>query len=108
MGPLFACIIAKQFKKLRDGDRFFFTHQRDTCTGAMGLKSKARNFILGRNLGRIFCDNLKSEIIDEKMIGKEVLKIMSSENQQLDCGNSEAGQLGFEELKEIFLNELED
>ena len=108
VGPLFACIIAKQFKKLRDGDRFFFTHRRDTCTGAMGLKSKARDFILGRSLGRIYCDNLKSEIIDRSNIGKEVLKTVSRENQQLSCSKSEPGQLGFEELEEIFLDELED
>ena len=110
MGPLFACIIAKQFKKLRDGDRFFFTHRRDTCTGAMGLKRKAREIILGRSLGRIYCDNLKSDIINGngKEIGKEVLKTVSSENQQLNCSTSEPGQMGLEELKEILLEELKD
>ena len=74
----------------------------------MGLKSKARDFILGRSLGRIYCDNLKSEIIDRSNIGKEVLKTVSRENQQLRCSKSEPGQLGFEELEEIFLDELED
>ena len=110
MGPLFACIIAKQFKKLRDGDRFFFTHRRDTCTGAMGLKRKARAIILGRSLGRIYCDNLKWDIINGngKEIGKEVLKTVSSENQQLNCSTSEPGQMGLEELKEILLEELKD
>ena len=76
----------------------------------MGLKRKAREIILGRSLGRIYCDNLKSDIINGngKEIGKEVLKTVSSENQQLNCSTSEPGQMGLEELKEILLEELKD
>ena len=70
VGPLFACIIGKQFKKLRDGDRFFFTHHRDASTLARGLKSRARSIGLGRSLGRILCDNLEDSILAKKVVGK--------------------------------------
>ena len=108
MGPLFACIIGKQFKKLRDGDRFFFTHRRDASTLAQGLKSRARDIVLGRSLGRILCDNLELSILAKKEVGKEVMKATSSENPRLDCDTSEPGQLGRNELEEILIEELQD
>ena len=108
VGPLFACIIGKQFKKLRDGDRFFFTHHRDASTLARGLKSRAREIVLGRSLGRILCDNLEDSILAKKVVGKEVMKTMSSENPRLDCNSSEPGQLGRSELEEILVEELQD
>ena len=108
MGPLFACIIGKQFKKLRDGDRFFFTHRRDASTLAQGLKSRARDILLGRSLGRILCDNLEDSILAKKVVGKEVMKTTSNENPRLDCDTSDPGQLGRRELEEILVEELQD
>ena len=108
VGPLFACIIAKQFKKLRNGDRFFFTHRRDASTQAQGLKSRARDIILGRSLGRILCDNLEPSILAKKVVGKEVMKTASSDNPRLVCSTSEPGQLGRDELEEILIEELQD
>jgi len=56
VGPTFACIIGQQFKQLKYGDRFFYTH-RDKRDGAMGLSDVAKNNILPRTLGDIICDN---------------------------------------------------
>ena len=49
-GKTFSAIIAKTFKKLKDGDRFFFTH-----SGNMNLNEY--NQIMARTLGDIICDN---------------------------------------------------
>lgn len=61
VGPLFACIIKRQFLKLRDGDRYFFTHKEDCTTSARGLKPVAMKNILNRSLAAIICDNNPNE-----------------------------------------------
>ena len=60
VGPLFACIIGKQFQKLRDGDRYFFTHSRGPY--ARGLAENTKRSILQRSFGDILCDNQGSDI----------------------------------------------
>ena len=85
VGPLFACIIGRQFKRLRDGDRFFFTH--GPGNKAQGLKSVTRNNILARSLGAIFCDNLNPTLLKAKTLGKDVFRQHDSiSNPELDCG----------------------
>ena len=56
VGPTFACIIGEQFKQLKFGDRFFYTH-RDERDGAVGLSQTAKSYVLQRTLGDIICDN---------------------------------------------------
>ena len=51
VGPTFACLIADQFRKLKYGDRFFYTH-----TNANGLSSVAKDQVLQRTLGDVLCD----------------------------------------------------
>ena len=60
VGPLFACIIGKQFQKLRDGDRYFFTHSRGPYS--RGLGGNIKNSILKRSFGDILCDNQGSDV----------------------------------------------
>ncbi|XP_023974729.1 thyroid peroxidase [Physeter macrocephalus] len=49
-GPLFACIIGKQMRKLRDGDRFWWENQ--------AVFTEAQRQELGRHsLSRVICDN---------------------------------------------------
>ena len=55
LGPTFSCIIGEQFRNLKFGDRFFFTHtnvQPSTkfCTSDLELMQK-------RTLRDILCDN---------------------------------------------------
>ena len=60
VGPLFACIIGKQFQKLRDGDRYFFTHSHGP--NARGLGENTKHSIRKRSFGDILCDNQGSTI----------------------------------------------
>ena len=102
MGPLFACIIKKQFENLRDGDRFFFSHRRSQeHPRPQGLPSVAKKNIKRRSLGGILCDNLEATVLDSKSIGQDVFRTVSVENQQLDCNRVKMlnGQL---DLSEIF------
>merc|ERR1719233_1886773 len=48
VGSTFGCLIGDQFRNLKSGDRFFFTHR---------LPSKAKESIRQRTLGDIICDN---------------------------------------------------
>ena len=93
MGPLFACIIAKQFENLRNGDRFFFSHRRsEEQDRPQGLPNVAKKNIRRRSLGAILCDNLEAEVLDSKPIGQDVFRAVSRNNPQLDC-RSPSGQL---------------
>ena len=103
MGPLFACIIKKQFENLRDGDRFFFSHRRSQeHPRPQGLPDVAKKNIKRRSLGAILCDNLEASILGKKPpVGEDVFRTVSEENQELDCKRVKMfnGQL---DLSEIF------
>ena len=53
IGETFNCIVARQFRVLKDGDRFFFTH----CDQHGGFTSNQLRALRQRNLGDIICDN---------------------------------------------------
>ena len=57
IGATFACIIGEQFRRLKDGDRFFFTHPNKGAKHEMGLPSKVKAAVRKRRLGDILCDN---------------------------------------------------
>ena len=103
VGPLFACIIKKQFENLRDGDRFFFSHRRSQeHPRPQGLPDVAKKNIKRRSLGAILCDNLEASILGKKPpVGEDVFRTVSEENQELDCKRVKMfnGQL---DLSEIF------
>ena len=56
-GPTFNKIKALQFKALKDGDRYFFTHRNQ----AGSFSSSGQDTILGRSLADIICDNTNIE-----------------------------------------------
>ena len=114
VGPLFACIIKRQFEKLRDGDRFFFSHERSQgplrpgTPYPQGLPDVAKQNIQGRTLGAILCENLDSDVLESKIIGQDVFKTMSSEtNPQLDCTNIKLGG-GMLDIEGIFTEALSE
>ena len=113
MGPLFACIIAKQFKNLRDGDRFFFSHQRRRghllpgMPYPQGLPRFAKSNILESSLGAILCANLDKAVLESKVTGENVFKTVSRTNPKLDCNNLRLGREKLD-IAKIFLEELSE
>ena len=90
VGPLFACIIKRQFENLRDGDRFFFSHRRSQeHPRPQGLPDVAKKNIKRRSLGAILCDNLEATVLASKItkpIGQNVFRtVANGKNPQLDC-----------------------
>ena len=83
-----------QFLRLRDGDRFFFTHRKDLDTKTQPLGSIAKKNVLKRSLGGILCDNLDKDVLDKKIIGKRVFNTVSDSNPKLDCNDE--GKLDFD------------
>ena len=78
-----------QFLRLRDGDRFFFTHRKDLDTKTQPLGSITKKNVLKRSLGGILCDNLDEDVISTKIIGKKVFNTVSDNNPKLDCYDEE-------------------
>jgi hypothetical protein len=69
---------ADQFKRLRDGDRFFFTH--NNVRGS--LTETARQYILNRKFSDIICDHT-----DIKYIQPDVFKLHNSNDNRLGTCN---------------------
>jgi hypothetical protein len=75
VGPLFACIIKKQFENLRDGDRFFFTHRSDPANSVRSLGPVAKNDVLQRGLASVLCDNVDKDILSMHQVGQLPFKV---------------------------------
>ena len=54
VGPTFHCLLKRQFQALKDGDRFFFTHQTSHCSGFSSLQQA---HIMKRTLRDLIWDN---------------------------------------------------
>ena len=61
VGPTIACILGKQFKNLKEGDRFFFSHPSDGSNNEKGLSATLRALVRNRRLSDIFCNNIQGE-----------------------------------------------
>ena len=82
LGPTFSCIIAKQFKRLMEGDRFFFSHPSYGSAKQRGLWWYSRQEIQSRSLSDIICDNTDIEDIP--------LKAMQQTSPSMKCENARA------------------
>ena len=59
LGPTFKCVIANQFQRVRDGDRFFYRGKDVFPVNQLHEIEKA-------SLSRIYCDNLKNIVSIQK------------------------------------------
>ena len=73
LGPTFACLIAKQFQRLRSGDRFWYENE-----GEVGFTADQLNELKKVSLARMLCDNNDSI----KIIPRSVLSVKFV---QVDC-----------------------
>ena len=87
-GPTFGCILAKQFKKLLNGDRFFFTHKEDGTKKEKGLSKTERTQIQSRKLSDIMCDNMDIESINQD--------VFQSKSQLINCKQRTKLSLNFQ------------
>ncbi|OXA57165.1 peroxidasin homolog [Folsomia candida] len=78
-GPTFNCLKAKQFKMLKYGDRFFFTHRNQ----AGSFTARQIQSIRRRTLGDVICENS-----DIERTTVNVFNIASDSNPWVDCTDS--------------------
>nr|ANN45957.1 byssal peroxidase-like protein 4 [Mytilus coruscus] len=70
LGPTFKCLIAQQFQRYKEGDRFFYENPfKDT-----GFTVKQLNDIKKQTFAGIFCRSLKLAVIQRKVFEKESYK----------------------------------
>ena len=79
-GPTFGCILAKQFKNLLYGDRFFYTHKEDGIKKERGLSKAEQTKIQSRKLSDIMCENMDIETIN-KNVFQSKSELMSCEQR---------------------------
>ena len=86
-GPTFNKIKALQFKALKEGDRYFFTHERQSGS----FDNNGQDTILRRKLADIICDNTAIE-----KVPTNVFKVVDTSNPYKFCTVSE--QLNIESI----------
>ena len=62
VGPTFACLLKRQFQALKDGDRFFFTHQTPHCSG---FTTSQQAHIMTRTLRDVIWDNTPTSEVNQ-------------------------------------------
>ena len=88
VGPLFACVIGEQFRRLKDGDRYFFTHTSGS-EHVRGVGPHTKSSVRKRTLGDIICENTD---VEETQV--EVMRQTSPTNPLQTC--YEKNPLNFE------------
>ncbi|VDI14477.1 Hypothetical predicted protein [Mytilus galloprovincialis] len=66
LGPTFKCLIAQQFQRYKEGDRFFYENPFQTT----GFTTQQVNEIKKQTFAGIFCRSLKLSVIQEKVFEK--------------------------------------
>lgn len=87
LGPTFACIIAEQFRRMKNGDRFWYENG--------GLESSLNEVqveeIRKASLARILCDNTNLKFVQPLAMIRE-----ASWNPKVDCNSDEIPRVDFD------------
>ena len=84
VGATIACILGEQFTKLKDGDRFFFTHEKGGSQGEQGLEASVKDMFLRRRLSDIMCDNIQLEMLSRDVFQANSVKMNCTDRNILD------------------------
>jgi len=87
LGPTFSWMVAEQFRALKDGDRFFFTH-----SNARGLPRPIQEMVTKRTLGDLFCDNVK----DMAEAQLDVFLVPANDNPKVGCDHPGRAKIDFD------------
>lgn len=80
LGRTFSCIIADQFRRLKFGDRFFFTNSANPFPFSQTEKDILRK----RNLAEILCDNTDIKILPKMALKRNSPMLKCEDAFQLD------------------------
>ena len=92
LGVMFSAINSIQFQRLKDGDRFFFTH----TNGAAGFNLDARTAIMERKISDIICDNTRVQRVPRNAFlpATTVPDPVRGNNNLIICGEHNRLDLG--------------
>lgn len=80
LGRTFSCIVADQFKRLKFGDRFFFTN----TAGPNPFNHAQKDMLRKRNLAEILCDNTDIEALPKMALKRNSPLLHCKDAFQLD------------------------
>ncbi|XP_059084995.1 lactoperoxidase-like [Tigriopus californicus] len=80
LGRTFSCIIGDQFKRLKFGDRFFFTNK----AGPHPFDHAQQDMLRKRNLADIFCDNTDIQVLPKMALKRNSPSLRCEDAFQLD------------------------
>lgn len=88
VGPLFTCILERQFRFLRDGDRYYYENKGVFTSSQLNAIRKVK-------MSTVLCNTLKGIV----SIQPHAFNIEGSKNKRVSCKSSAIGKLDLEPWK---------
>ena len=103
MGPTFSCIISKQFKDLKYGDRFFYENEPNLEMNTLqtAFTFDQLNELKKIKMSTLICNNFEVNSIQPNVFFEENVPFFN--NQRVDCASLEQIDLAKWSTSELFL-----